>query len=64
MSSAEQIGAVLSQRCLDWWPPTRPTDLNVQQYSTEDGAGEGGEEAGRSWGRIFSLSPAGDQRIP
>ena len=35
-------------------------------YTTGDGATEDGGrgEIGRSWGRIFFLTPAGDQLIP
>ena len=35
-------------------------------YNTGDGATEDGGlgETGRSWGRIFFLTPAGDQLIP
>ena len=35
-------------------------------YTTGDGATEVGGlgETGRSWGRIFFLTPAGDQLIP
>lgn len=35
-------------------------------YTTGDGATEDGgrREIGRSWGRIFFLTPAGDQLIP
>lgn len=54
MSSTEQIGAVLSQRRFSCQAPAWSTDLDVQQYSIEDGAGEDGEEAGTSWDRFFS----------
>lgn len=53
MSSTEHTGAVLSERHLHPCPSTWPTDLMVQQYSTEGGAGEDGEKAGRSWDGIF-----------